>query len=70
MARNSIELLKPHTHAERNYPPGTVLNLADNRISLESAQWLVNLAVAKWVEETPPDSLPINSHEPIDNSEE
>jgi hypothetical protein len=37
-----IELLKPHTHAERRYGPGEILELRD-----AAAQWLIERGVAK-----------------------
>ncbi len=37
-----IELLKPHTHAGKRYPPGERLDLDE-----PSAKWLIELKVAK-----------------------
>jgi len=37
-----IELLKPHTHAGKRYPPGERLDLDE-----ASAKWLIDLKVAK-----------------------
>jgi hypothetical protein len=37
-----IELIKPHTHAERRHIPGDVLELRD-----AAAQWLIERGVAK-----------------------
>jgi len=37
-----IELLKPHTHAGKRYPPGERLDLDET-----SAKWLIDLKVAK-----------------------
>jgi hypothetical protein len=50
----AIELTAKHTHAGRDYPPGTVLVLADVGLDSESAQWLVSLKRAKWVQPEPP----------------
>jgi len=47
-----IELLKPHTHAGRDYPVGTTLELSQG-----DAQWLVAIDVAKTVT-TPPAQAP------------
>lgn len=40
----SVELLRPHTHAGRDYPPGSVLDLDP-----DSAAWLISLGVARAV---------------------
>lgn len=47
--REAIELLTYHTHAGREYPPGTMLVLADVGLAQDSAQWLVTLGKARWV---------------------
>jgi len=47
-----IKLLKPHTHAGRDYPVGTTLELSQG-----DAQWLVAIDVAKTVT-TPPAQAP------------
>lgn len=37
-----VELLQPHTHAGRDYPPGSELTLDD-----DAAAWLIALRVAQ-----------------------
>ena len=37
-----VELLKPHTHAGRDYPPG-----AQRAIDADAADWLIAIGVAK-----------------------
>lgn len=49
----AIRLKKPHTHAGRDYEPGTVLDLAAVKLHEESAQWLVTVGTAEWVEDAP-----------------
>jgi hypothetical protein len=44
-----IELIKPHTHAERRHIPGDVLELRD-----AAAQWLIERGVAKPVDSAAP----------------
>lgn len=39
-----IELLKPHTHAGRGYPPGAVIE-----VDRDAAEWLVANGIAKSV---------------------
>lgn len=43
-----IRLLKPHTHASRQYPAGAEIQLRDDK-----AQWLVGLKVAERVGDDP-----------------
>jgi hypothetical protein len=38
----TIELLKPHTHAGRDYPVGARLNL-----DADSARWLISIGTAE-----------------------
>lgn len=45
-----IELLKPHTHAGRDYPVGGRINLALHDMDLDSAAWLVGMKVAEQVD--------------------
>ena len=47
-----IELLKPHTHAERRYGPGDSLELRD-----AAAQWLIERGVAKHIDTPAPSPL-------------
>lgn len=42
-----IELLKPHTHAGREYPAGAILDLAQLGVAPDSAAWLIGIGVAK-----------------------
>lgn len=37
-----IELIKPHTHAGRNYPPGAIIT-----VDSDAAEWLIGNGVAK-----------------------
>ena len=37
-----IQLLKPHSHAGRDYPPGAVLEM-----DRDSAEWLIAIGTAK-----------------------
>jgi hypothetical protein len=43
-----VKLLKPHTHAGRDYPAGAELDLAD-----ADAQWLAGIKVAEPVTTKP-----------------
>lgn len=43
----AIRLLKPHTHAGREYPTGATLTLADVEMSETDAGWLIGLKVAE-----------------------
>lgn len=45
-----IELLKPHTHAGRDYPVGAHINLTLHGMDLDSAAWLIGVGVAKQVD--------------------
>lgn len=47
--QDTIRLLKPHTHAGRDYPAGAALNIADIKMDRESAAWLVAIQTAAWV---------------------
>lgn len=37
-----VELIQPHEHAGRTYPPGSMLELPD-----DSAEWLIAIDAAK-----------------------
>lgn len=43
----AIRLLKPHTHAGRDYPEGVTITLADIEMSQDDAAWLIGLEVAE-----------------------
>lgn len=45
-----IKLLKPHTHAGRDYEPGTVLDLELVGMDQDSAAWLVSIGTAEVAE--------------------
>jgi hypothetical protein len=47
-----IELIKPHTHAERRHIPGASLDLRD-----AAARWLIERGVAKPSAVPPPSPL-------------
>ncbi|MEW5708777.1 MAG: hypothetical protein AB1830_07720 [Pseudomonadota bacterium] len=48
-----IELLKPHTHAGRDYPAGAVLDLARVGLDQDSAAWLVSIGAARVIPGAP-----------------
>jgi hypothetical protein len=64
----ALELTAKHTHAGRDYPPGTVLVLADVELHHEAAQWLVNLKRARWVE--PPSGMEAAYASDVQNARE
>lgn len=60
-----IELLKPHTHAGRDYPPGAVLGL-----NPADAEWLIALGTAKAMDaktESKPKQRPDQTPTPVEN---
>ena len=44
-----IELITPHTHAGKLYPPGAVIDL-----DADAAQWLIDFGAAKKVKPAKP----------------
>lgn len=41
-----LKLLKPHTHARRDYPAGAELDMAALAITQEDAAWLIGVQTA------------------------
>ena len=53
-----IELLKPHEHAGREYPAGTVMELEVVAMDMDSAAWLITMGVAKDADAPMPSTEP------------
>jgi hypothetical protein len=57
--KEAITLKEKHTHAGRDYPPGTTLVLAEVGMRQASAQYLVALKRAEWVKPAKVPAVPI-----------
>lgn len=49
-----IELLKPHTHAGRDYPEGSLIDTEALQMDRDSAEWLIAIGAARRIEQPNP----------------